>query len=77
MVLALRNFWKIDLLNRPMEFAFISYAISMYNGGITTRATLHYLLYAKSLLLYRSNPFHMELYESAMRCEDIGSFSLT
>lgn len=55
MVLALRSFWKIDLVNRPLEFAFICYAISAYNGGISTRATLHYLLYAKSLLLYQSN----------------------
>lgn len=55
----------------------ISYAISMYNGAMSTKSLLHYLLYAKSLLLYGSNEFHRQLYQRAIRGEDIGCFSLT
>lgn len=58
MVLALRKFWNIDIANRPLEFVMIAYAIGAYNGGVSTRVTLHYSLYAKSLELYQSEPFH-------------------
>ena len=56
--MALRKFWDVDLENRPLDFCMVSYAISMYNGAMSTKSLLHYLLYAKSLLLYGSSPFH-------------------
>ena len=77
MVMALRKFWKIDLINNPLEFGMTSYAMGMYNGGISTKSLLHYLLYVKSLALYRSNKKHEELYDRAIRGSDIGCFCLT
>lgn len=55
MTLALRKFWKIDMVNEPFQFSMMTYAIAMYNGGISTKSLLHYLLYSKSLILYQSN----------------------
>ena len=55
MLMALRSFWKVDLVNKQLPFTMMSYAISMYNGAMSTKSLLHYLLYAKSLLLYGSN----------------------
>lgn len=77
MVLTLRKFWKLDLINEPIRLVFIQYAMGMFNGGICVKSLLHYFLYAKSLLLYQSNPKHLELYHRAMSGEDIGCFSLT
>ena len=77
MVLALRKFWKLDLINEPIRLVFLQYAIGMFNGGICVKSLLHYFLYTKSLLLYQSNPKHMELYNRAISGEDIGCFSLT
>ena len=66
MLMALRKFWKVDLVNAQLPFSMMAYAISMYNGAMSTKSLLHYLLYAKSLLLYGSNDFHQELYERAI-----------
>ena len=66
MTLALRKFINFDLIKDPNQLLFASYSFGMFDGGITTKTLLQYLLHANSLLLYQSRPLHMEFYQKAI-----------
>jgi hypothetical protein len=46
------------MINDPFSLIYIVYAIGMFDGGLSTKSLLQYFLYAKSLLIYESNPKH-------------------
>ena len=54
--MALRKFWDVDLENNPWIFALLPMLFLSTTDPCPLKSLLHYLLYAKSLLLYGSSP---------------------
>lgn len=58
-----------------MIYAF--WAISMFDSAIATKSLLHYILYVKSLSLFRNQPEHEAFLNRASSLKDLGCFCLT
>ena len=55
MVLALRKFLKIDLVNEPESLIYFVYALGMFDGGVCVKTLLSLFLYGKSFVTYGCN----------------------
>jgi hypothetical protein len=68
---------KIDMENEPEKAIYAFWAVSMFDSAIATKTFLHYILYLKSILLFRSEPEHDIFLRRASSLQDLGCFSLT
>ena len=68
---------KINLDQDQYRFVASMYALGFFGISPTIKGLVQYLLYIKTLMVFKNNDYHQECLERAKRLEDLGSFSLT
>jgi hypothetical protein len=68
---------KINLQEDQYKFLSANYSLAFFGISQSIKGLVHYLLYIKTILLFKNNEYHEECLRRAEKLEDIGSFNLT